>query len=550
MTSRTPPTPTPTPTPTPPQLPLPLPPIPPTTSRKAWLGLLTVLPLVLLVAMDGSVLYLAMPRVTSALSPTADQALWILDIYGFVVGSLLIAFGNLGDRYGRLRLMMAGAVVFGSGSLGVAQAATPEQMIAFRALMGLGGATLLPSGLAIVSALFPAPRLRARAIGLFAATFAAGFAIGPVIGGLLLQRYAWGVVFLINVPVVLGFLLAAPVLLREVRSTRYGSVDVPSLLLSFVGILLVTYSIKSAAATGLAPLPVMAGVVGVLTLAFFLRRQTTLDFPLLDLTLFRDRVFSIAILTGLLSLLVWAAAGYLSGIYLQSVLGHPVLVAALLSLPGALVLIATCIGASRIVERIGRRAALVSLNVFIGLGVLGLVFTRPDAGVIVFVASTVIAGVGYGLSFSLVAEIAVSAVPVERAGAAGSIAETSNEMCGALGITVLGSLATLVFRLTGPGIADTLNETLDLPGIPAAAALQAREAFLAGLHLAAGVGGLMMLLLATLAWAWLPRDLRAQAQALADQGPASAHAEDHAVGLEHHGHVHADVQGRARGGSA
>lgn len=475
--------------------------------RQAWLGLLAVLAPVLLVAMDGSVLYIAMPRVTSSLLPTADQALWILDIYGFVVGSLLIAFGNIGDRYGRLKLIMAGAVIFGIGSLGVACSTTPGGMIGFRALMGLGGATLLPSGLAIVSALFPDARQRAQAIGIFAATFAAGFAIGPFVGGLLLQRYEWGVVFLINVPVVLLFLLAAPVLLREVRTPCPGRIDVPSLLLSFAGILLFTYSLKSAAAAGFTPAQSGAGIAGALALAAFLRRQTKIAFPLLDLGLFKDRVFSIAILTGLLSLVAWSAASYLSGIYLQAVLGHDVFTAALLALPGAVVLTATCVGTSRIVERIGRKAALVATHGLIGLGMLLLLLTTTDSGVVAFVASMVIASVGYGLSFSLVAEIAVSAVPSERAGAAGSIAETSNELGNALGITLLGSLAALVFRLSGPGVAGTLNETLDHPAISQAAVLQAQQAFLAGLHLVAGTAGLLTLLVGMAAWLWLPRTM-------------------------------------------
>lgn len=480
-------------------------------SRKSWLGLFTVLALVLLVAMDGSVLYLAMPRVTSALLPTADQALWILDIYGFVVGSLLIAFGNIGDRYGRLKLIMAGAIVFGLGSLGVAYSKTPESMIGFRALMGLGGATLLPSGLAIVSVLFPDPRQRAQAIGIFAATFAAGFAIGPIIGGLLLQHFDWGAVFLINVPVVLVFLLAAPSLLREVPTVRLGRIDLPSLLLSFAGILLFTYSVKSAAAAGFTAQQSIAGLAGLLALAAFLRRQTRIPFPLLDLGLFKDRIFSIAILTGLLSLVVWSAAGYLSGIYLQSVLGHDVFTVALLALPGALVLTATCVGTSRIVERVGRKGALAATHALIAVGVFLLLFTTTDYGAAAFVASTLVAGVGYGLSFSLVAEIAVSAVPGERAGAAGSIAETSNEIGNALGITLLGSVSALVFRLAGPGLAGTLTETLAHPGIEEGAAQQAKEAFLTGLHLAVGTGGLLMLLLGLAAWFWLPRTLPEQA---------------------------------------
>ncbi|WP_018096432.1 MFS transporter [Sinorhizobium meliloti] len=481
--------------------------LPRSADRTAWLGLIAILPLVLLVAMDGSILYLAMPHVTSALQPTADQALWILDIYGFVVGSLLIVFGNIGDRYGRLKLIMTGAAVFGAGSLGAAYSQTPELLIASRALMGLGGATLLPSGLAIVSALFPDPRVRAQAIGIFAATFAAGFAIGPLIGGMLLRQFAWGAVFLINVPVVIGFMIGAPILLREVRSTVGGSIDLASLVLSFAGILLFTYSLKHAAAYGFTPTQILAGAAGIMALALFVLRQTRLEYPLLDLGLFRDRIFSTAILTGLLSLVVWSAAGYLSGVYLQSVLGIDVFAAALLTLPGAIVLTATCVGTARIVERIGRKTALVATHLLISAGAFLLLFTTTEAGIAVFVASTMVAGVGYGLSFSLVADIAVSAVPANRAGAAGSIAETSNELGNALGISLLGSLATLNFRLFGPGVAGTLDETLDQPGLAYQSLIQAQEAFLTGMHVAIGTGGLLTLAVGVLAWVWLPSRL-------------------------------------------
>jgi DHA2 family multidrug resistance protein-like MFS transporter len=469
--------------------------------------LFAVLPLVLIVAMDGSILYLAMPHLTSALKPSAEQALWILDIYGFVVGSLLIAFGTIGDRYGRLKLIMAGAVVFGAGSLGAAYAETPTMLIACRALMGLGGATLLPSSLAIVSALFPDPRQRARAIGIFAATFAAGFAIGPVIGGLLLARYPWGSVFLINVPVVAAFLLAAPVLLRDVRATRYGRIDLPSLILSFAGILVFIWSVKDAAAHGFSLPQALAGIAGIVLLSLFLVRQARIAYPLLDLGLFRDRVFSIAILTGLLPLVVWSATGYLTGIYLQSVLGFEVLPAALLTLPGALVLTATCIWTPRIVARFGRRSTLVAIYGLIAAGLSLLLFARTDAGVAAVVASTMVASLGYGLSFSLVADVAVSAVPAERAGAAGAIAETSNELGNALGISLLGSVAALVYRLKGPDIAGTLDETLDRTGIDAETMLQAQEAFLAGLHAAAGLGALIMLAAGVVAFGLLPGKL-------------------------------------------
>ncbi|AWZ10238.1 MULTISPECIES: MFS transporter [unclassified Streptomyces] len=458
--------------------------------------------------MDNSVLYLAMPSINGAISPSAGQALWIVDIYGFVVASLLIAFGSLGDRHGRLKFLLGGAMLFGIGSAGAMLAGSPELLIASRGLMGLGGATLLPSGLAIVSNLFPDPKQRARAIGIFAATFAAGFAVGPVAGGLLLDRFWWGSVFLINLPVVVVFLTFAPKLLKDVREARPGRVDALSVAQSAAGILLAVYSVKALAAEGFSAGQSAAGIAGVAILVWFVRRQFTLEEPLLDLKLFRDRVFTVAVLTGLLSLVAWAAAGYLSGVYLQSVLGFSVLTAAFLALPGAAVLTAACIGTAGVVERIGKRAALIASHFFIGAGLLLLLFTGTTGGAALYIASTVIAGVGYGLSFSLVAETAVAAVPPERAGSAGAIAEMSNELGGALGISLLGSLAAFLFRFLGPGTAGTLDTTLATPGLSGETAAQAKDAFVTGLHAAIGVAAALTFALGFLALRWLPREER------------------------------------------
>ncbi|MGI5193952.1 MFS transporter [Streptomyces sp. CA-288835] len=472
---------------------------------REWLGLLVVLGPVLLVAMDGSVLFLAMPKVSEALSPTADQALWVLDVYGFAVGSLLIAFGNIGDRYGRLKLLMTGAAVFGAASAGAAFAPGPELLIAFRALMGVAGATLLPSALAVLSELFTDPRLRAKAIGIFAATFAAGFAIGPVVGGQLLNSFWWGSVFLINLPVVVLFLVLAPIVLREVRATRTGRVDALSVLLSAAGILLTVYAIKHAAAEGLTATPMATGIVGVVTLWWFVRRQLHLEHPLIDFRLFRDPVFTIAVITGLLPLAAWSAVAYLGGIYLQSVLGLAVLDAALVALPGAAALTVTCIVTPALVARIGTRAALITCHFFIAAGLLLLLATGISSGIGWYVASAVIAGIGYGISFSVVADTAIAAVPAERAGSAAAIAETSNEIGNALGIALLGSLATLIFRLQGPNLAGTLNETLQIPGVRAAVTGDAKTAFVTGLHSAAVIAGILHAALGVFALRHLPR---------------------------------------------
>lgn len=441
-----------------------------------------------------------MPRISQALTPTADQALWVLDVYGFAVGSLLIAFGSIGDRYGRLRLLMIGAAVFGVGSAGAAFAPGPEPLIAFRALMGVAGATLLPSALAVLSELFPDARRRAHAIGVFAAAFAAGFAIGPVVGGALLERFQWGSVFLVNLPVIALFLLLAPVLLREVRATRPGRVDALSVALSASGLLLTIYGIKHAATAGLSAVALAAVIAGVGLLAWFARRQRSLEHPLIELSLFRDRVFAVAIITGLLPLAAWSAAAYLAGTYLQSVLDLPVLNAALLALPGAAVLTTTCVVTPAVVGRIGKRTALVLCHFCIAAGLLLLLLTGVSGGVGWYIASTAIAGIGYGISFSVVADTAVAAVPVARAGSAGAIAETSN----ALGIALLGSLAALVFRLLGPGLAPTLDETLQLPGLAHAVAEDAKAAFVTGVHIVAAVAGLLHAALGILALRWIP----------------------------------------------
>jgi DHA2 family multidrug resistance protein-like MFS transporter len=480
----------------------------PATNIRAWLGLLVVLGPVLLVSMDGSILFLAMPRISQALNPGADQALWILDVYGFAVGSLLITFGNIGDRYGRLRLLMTGAIFFGIGSAAAAFAPTPELLIAARALMGIAGATLLPSALAVLSELFTDPKRRAQAIGIFAAAFAAGFAIGPVIGGVLLEPFWWGSVFLINLPVIVLFLCFAPVLLGEVRATRPGRVDPVSVATSAVGLLLAIYGLKHAAAEGLSVTAVGAMVAGTAVLAGFGLRQRRLEHPLIDFSLFRDRIFTVAAITGLLPLAAWSAAAYLAGIYLQSVLDIPVLRAALLALPGAVVLTTTCIVTPVVVDRIGKRAMLLVCHFSIALGLLLLLPTTVTGGIGWYIASTVVAGIGYGICFAVVADTAVGAVPPERAGSAGAIAETSNEIGNALGIALLGSVAALLFRLQGPDLAPTLDETLQLPGLAAASVTDAKSAFLTGLHVAAAVASLLHLTLGLVALRWLPQEVK------------------------------------------
>ncbi|MHC5903684.1 MFS transporter [Streptomyces sp. S6] len=468
---------------------------------RAWWGLAVVLGPVLLVSMDGSVLFLAMPKVTEALAPTAGQALWILDAYGFAVGSLLVAFGSVGDRYGRLRLLRVGAGVFGAASVGAAFSTGPELLIFFRALTGVAGAGLLPSALAVLSELFPDARERSRAIGIFAAIFAAGFAVGPVVGAWLLSAFWWGSVFLVNLPVVVAFLALAPVTLREVRGGRGGDgaggrLDVPSVVASAGGILASVYAVKRLAAEGPDLYAAVVGVLGLLALVWFVRRQLRLDEPLIDVRLFRDRVFAVAAVTGFLPLAAWSASAYLGGMYLQSVLGLTVLEAAVVALPGAAVLTVTCVVTPALVARTGTRGALVACHFLVAGGVSALAFTGVAGGVGWYVASTVVAGVGYGICFSVVADTAVAAVPVGRAGSAAAIAETGNEVGNALGVALLGSLAALVFRIEGGG---------ELAGLGAESGDGVKAAFVAGFHVAVLVAGVLHVVLGVCAVRLLPK---------------------------------------------
>ncbi|MGM7643734.1 MFS transporter [Nocardia sp. JW2] len=467
--------------------------------RRAWLGLGVLLLPVLLVSMDISVLFLAMPTLTSDLDPTASQQLWILDIYGFMLAGLLITMGNLGDRIGRRNILLAGAAVFGVASVLAAFAPSAPILIAARVLMGIGGATLLPSSLALISTLFPDARRRATAIGIWTAFFAGGSAVGPIIGGLLLHHFWWGSVFLINIPVLAILLLFGPFLLPEHRSTTLGPIDLPSVALSIGGILPVVYGIKHIAADGFDLVSLVIAAIGAVMLVLFVHRQRHLSEPLLDLSLFTRPLFRVAIGASMAGMMSLAAMSYLTSVYLQSVTGRDPLQAALLGIPMAVAVFVCSMSGANLGLRIGVRAAFTLALVASAVGNLMLLGVGVDGGLAWYVAGSVIAGVGYGISFTLVSDVAVSAVPAERAGSAVGISETSFELGNALGLALLGSLAALVFR-SGGDFDETLGETLAHSDGNAGLAHAARESFVSGMHVATTCGALLLLAMAALAW--------------------------------------------------
>jgi len=457
---------------------------------------------VILVSMDFSVLYLAMPTITEALEPSATAELWVLDIYGFLIAGLLITMGNVGDRIGRRRILLAGAAVFGVASVLAVFAPSAGFLIAARALMGVGGATLLPSSLSLIANMFPDPGERGRAIGVWTAAFAGGAAVGPVIGGVLLHHFWWGSVFLINLPVLAVLFLAGPVLLPEFRAATTHRFDVAGVVFSLLGILPAVYAVKTLAAEGFSPTRLGVGIFGLVMLAVFLGWERRVDDPLLKLSLFGNPAFSAAVAAAFFGMFAQGGMAYLGNVYLQSVLGHDVLAAALAGLPMAVTVAVFSVGADRVKRLLGVRTALAAAVLLAGLGNLGFLFLSPGTPIAAFLATTALAGIGYGVQFALVSDVVVAAAPPEQSGAAAGTSETCFELGTAMGLAVLGSVATAVFLAGdhGRGFGHSLGETLHRAGDagPAGQALAeaARSAWVDGLHVAAGVSGGVLVVLA------------------------------------------------------
>ncbi|GAA5099649.1 MFS transporter [Nocardia iowensis] len=454
---------------------------------RAWFGLAVLMLPVLLAAMELSVLYFGMPNIESALHPSAAAEIWIIDIYGFCLAALLVTMGNLGDRIGRRGILLAGATVFGLASVLAASAPNSGILITARAFLGIGSAMLLPASLALISNLFSDSRSRSIAVGIWTAFFAGGAAAGPVIGGTLLYEFWWGSVFLINVPVVLILLVAAPFLLPEYREPYPGPLDIVSVGLFAAAVLPLIFALKRTAAEGLDPTTAGAALLGLGMLGGFIRRQRRLPTPLLDLSLFRRRKFAIAIAAASVGALSWSGLSYLTCTYRQSVLGCDVLDAALLGIPMAATVFASAVAGVRIGSRLGSTCTILLALGAAALGNLVLLATSADAGLTWFVAGSTIAGSGYGILFSFVSEAAVSAVPIYEAGAAAGISETSLELSSGIGISLLGSLASALFR-RGGDFAPTLSETLERADGDATIIHSARTAFVSGMHIATLVG--------------------------------------------------------------
>ncbi|WP_032769545.1 MFS transporter [Streptomyces sp. CNS654] len=480
-----------------------------------WIALAVLVLAVLLVAVDATVLGLATPFLSEDLEPTGTQLLWIGDVYSFVIAGLLVSMGSLGDRIGRKKLLLVGAVAFGAVSVLNAYATTPEMMIVARALLGVAGATLMPSTLALIRNLFHDPRERSLAIGIWGAMASAGAAVGPVVGGFLLEHFWWGSVFLINLPVMAVLVVVGIKLIPESKNPAPGPWDMLSVGLSLVGMIGVVYAIKETASHGVSWDSAAAAVVGVAALTWFVRRQLRLPAPLLDMRLFHHRGFSGAVLADLLTILGLSGLVFFLSQFLQLVQGRGPLEAGLAELPAAIGAVTAGLLAGFAARRFSVRSVVSGGLAAVGLALGSVTLLDQHTDYPLLGAMLLVVGVGAGFSFTVTADVILSSVPKEQAGSASAVSETAYELGAALGIALLGSIVTGVYRgfPTPAGIpADIESAAHESLGgaVESAAALPAaqagplvsaaQEAFVDGLRSAAGVGAAVLLAAAVAAW--------------------------------------------------
>lgn len=504
-------------------------PHPPLPANRAglrqWAGLAVLILPVLLISIDMTVLSFAVPPLSEDLKPTAVQLLWIVDVYSFVLAALLVTMGALGDRIGRRRLLVMGAAGFGLASLAAAFAPSAAVMIAARAALGLAGATLMPSTLSLIRQLFPDEQERKVAIAIWASALSAGSALGPIIGGALLESFWWGSLFLINVPVTLLIVVLAPLLIRDSRAEAAGRLDPVSVLMLAAAMFPAVYGIKKLAVHGVEPLPVLCLAVGALFGVLFIRRQLGQDSPMLDVRLFRIPQFTTGVLLNLITLFAMIAALFFLTQYLQIVRGSSPMAAGLVLLPGLLCAILASFVSVVFARWWGTTAVLIVGLVLMSAGFV--LFTQLGAGPRVPYVITAFAFVcfGMGLTQSLTNDAVLTAAPEDRAGAASAVSETGYELGAALGVAILGSVLLSSYRssLGSPagieaglltqaqeGVAGAASAAAEAGGGAGAALLSAAHAaFLDGIHLTSAVAAAILLAAAALtAWALRTRPAR------------------------------------------
>jgi DHA2 family multidrug resistance protein-like MFS transporter len=513
---------------------------------REWLGLAVIVLVTLLVAIDISVLGFALPDISKALAPSATQLLWIMDIYSFVLAGLLVTMGWVGDKIGRRKLLLIGAVLFGLGSAGAAFATSPGVLIGCRALLGVGAATLTPTSLALIRNTFHDSKQRKAAIGIWSGALTGGAAIGPLVGGLLLNNFWWGSVFLINVPVMVLVLVLTPILLPEFRDPNRGRIDLAGAALSMAAILPLIYGVKELALNGYSLAATISAGVGAIFLIVFVQRQRTTADPLMDVSLFRYAGFTGSILVNLMAMLSFLGISVLTNQYMQEVLGYSPFAAALWSL-AVTPFIGTAIGVTTALAKKVRPGHLIGSGMLVmAAGFVVLSRLQVSSSIVVVLIGVGLMAAGMVSAKTLTSEIVITSAPAERAGASAAISETFSELGSALGFAVIGSIGSAVFhrqmtdvhpaglspaalRSAQNTIGGTLDATQHLPKPAGDALLVAgKAAFTHGLETAALTGAVAMVVVAAIVTlllrkvpieAALPRPAESAGEAHSTDGP-------------------------------
>ena len=494
----------------------------PRATRRTWLGLLVLVLPCAITVMDLTVLNLAIPHLSAALKPSGAELLWIVDMYGFMLAGSLITLGALGDRFGRRKLLLIGSAGFGMASVFAAFSTSALMLIAARALLGIAGATLVPSTLSLLRTMFEDDGERTRAIGVWGASFAVGATLGPLVGGILLEHFWWGSVFLVGVPIMLTVLVIGPILLPEYRDPKAGLPDVLSALLSLGAVLAAIYGLKQVVQDGLTLTNGLAIVAGIVLAVAFVRRQRTLADPLVDLDLFRNPRFSVSVSSNVINVFVSFGSFILVSQYLQLVLGLSPLQAGLLSLPSSLLAITGPMVSPMLVQRLGLSRTVALLLAVAGLGfAIQALIGGPLAMLFVALGWSLWA-FGGSAAATLTTGTILGSTPPERAGAVSALAQTGGELGGALGIAILGSLGTAIYRGSvasalpadlssdlAAAARDTLGGAMSvagqLPDPTAAATLifTAQDALTTAIHVTSGIGAVLSLLSAVAVFIYL-----------------------------------------------
>jgi DHA2 family multidrug resistance protein-like MFS transporter len=491
-----------------------VPEVPQRAGRREWCALGILVLVVALLAIDGTVLYLAVPSLVEHLDPTATELLWIGDIYAFVLAGSLITMGNLADRIGRKKLLLIGAAAFGCASILAAFAANPETLIAARAALGLAAATLMPSSLSIVRAMFSDRAQRTSAIAIWSAGATAGAALGPVVGGVLLERFWWGSVFLINVPIMIVVLVVGVLVLPESRGSTDHPLDFVSSAVLVLAIVPLVYMLKRWLGTGPDVVVLIVGAFGLLSGWLFIRRQKRLPYPLLDVSLFRAPAFSGAVTSNALALFAFMGLLFFFSQYLQLVRGYGPLSAGLAELPATLASIVVIGFIGSLAGKLGTARAIGAGLAVAALGLVGIALSTNMLSYWGLAVALAVLGLGIGVAATLSVDAIVTVVPKQRAGAASAISETAYELGGALGIAVLGSIHLASYRahLDPPSgtcaaciaqaqrsLASAVAE-VDDPELIA----HAQKAFTTAMQTTASLAAVLMATAAIVAWRLLP----------------------------------------------